>query len=91
MYKIGTDIVKISRIEKSIKSQSFLNKVFTENERAYCKKAYFKALGTGLKFPLTDVEIGHDENGKPHLCGVDSSDISISHDGEYAVATVILW
>lgn len=37
MYKIGTDIVKISRIEKSIKSQSFLNKVFTENERAYCK------------------------------------------------------
>ena len=39
MYKIGTDIVKISRIEKSIKSQSFLNKVFTENERAYCKKA----------------------------------------------------
>lgn len=103
MYKIGTDIVKISRIEKSIKSQSFLNKVFTENERAYCKKvenfagifagkeAYFKALGTGLKFPLTDVEIGHDENGKPYLCGIDSSDISISHDGEYAVATVILW
>ena len=61
MYKIGTDIVKISRIEKSIKSQSFLNKVF------------------------------NDENGKPHLCGIDSSDISISHDGEYAVATVILW
>ena len=97
MYKIGTDIVKISRIEKSI------NKVFTENERAYCKKAenfagifagkeaYFKALGMGLKFPLTDVEIGHDENGKPHLCGIDNSDISISHDGEYAVATVILW
>ena len=72
MYKIGIDIVKISRIEKSIKSQSFLNKVFTENERAYCKKAenftgifagkeaYFKALGTGLKFPRTYFEIGHD-------------------------------
>ena len=39
MYKIGIDIVKISRIEKSIKSQSFLNEVFTEKERAYCKKA----------------------------------------------------
>ena len=89
MYKIGIDIVKISRIEKSIKSQSFLNKVFTEIFAG--KEAYFKALGTGLKFPLTDVEIRHDENGKPHLCAIDSSDISISHDGEYAVATVILW
>ena len=39
MYKIGNDIVLISRIEKSIKSPSFLNKVFTENERLYCKKA----------------------------------------------------
>ncbi len=38
MYKIGTDIVKISRIEKSIKSQSFLNKVFTENEELIAKK-----------------------------------------------------
>ena len=64
MYKIGNDIVLISRIEKSIKSPSFLNKVFTENERLYCKKvenfaglfaakeAYFKALGTGIKLPL---------------------------------------
>ena len=103
MYKIGTDVVKISRLEKSIENQSFLNKVFTESEREYCKKAenfagifagkeaYFKALGTGLKFPLTDVEIRHNENGKPYLYGIEKSDISISHDGEYAIATVILW
>lgn len=103
MYKIGNDIILISRIEKSLENESFLNKVFTENERSYCKRAesfagifaakeaYLKALGTGLKFPLTDIEVLHDENGKPFISGADNCDLSISHDGEYAIATVILW
>lgn len=103
MYKIGNDIVLISRIEKSIKSPSFLNKVFTENERLYCKKAenfaglfaakeaYFKALGTGIKLLLSDIEICHNDNGKPYFNGIDNCDLSISHDGDYAIATVIMW
>ena len=103
MYKIRNDIVLISRIEKSIKSPSFLNKVFTENERLYCKKAenfaglfaakeaYFKALGTGIKLPLSDIEICHNDNGKPYFKGIDNCDLSISHDGDYAIATVIMW
>ena len=60
MFKIGTDIIQISRIEKSIKKQSFLNCVYTENEREYCKspqnyaglfaakEALVKALGIGI-------------------------------------------
>ncbi len=103
MYKIGTDLVRISRIEKSIKSESFLNKVFTEKEREYCKKAenfagifaakeaYFKAVGTGIKLPMTDVEILHNEAGKPFINGKENCDVSISHDGDYAVAAVIIW
>lgn len=103
MYKIGTDIVKISRIEKSIKSDAFLKKVFTEREREYCKssenfagifackEAYSKALGTGIKMPLTDIEILHNDNGKPYINGVVNCDVSISHDGEYAIATVVVW
>ncbi|MCH5320344.1 MAG: holo-ACP synthase [Eubacterium sp.] len=103
MYKIGTDIVKISRIEKSIESPSFLQKVFTEREREYCKKAesfagifackeaYFKAVGTGIALPLTDIEILHDDKGKPYINGVSNCDVSISHDGDYAIATVIIW
>ncbi len=103
MFKIGTDIIRISRIEQSIKSPSFLNKVFTENEREYCKRpenyaglfaakeAYFKALGIGIKMPMNSVEIIHDKNGKPFIKEVDNSDLSISHDGDYAIATVILW
>lgn len=103
MYKIGTDIVKISRIEKSIKKDTFLQQVFTDREREYCKRpesfagifackeAYFKATGTGIKFPLTDIEILHNDKGKPYINGIKNSDVSISHDGEYAIATVIIW
>lgn len=103
MYSIGTDIVKISRIEESIKSPSFLKKIFTESEKEYCKKAenfagifaakeaYFKALGTGIKMPVTQIEVLHDDLGKPYFNGIDNCDLSISHDGEYAVATVIIW
>lgn len=103
MFNVGTDIVKISRIEESIKNTSFIKKVFTENEIAHCKsaqnfagifaakEAYFKATQSGLKFPLTDIEILYKDNGKPYINGVANSDLSISHDGDYAIATVILW
>ena len=90
-------------MEKSLESDSFRKKVFTENEIMHCKtaesfagifaakEAYFKALGTGIKFPITDVEVAYDENGKPYLNRIENSDLSVSHDNEYAVATVILW
>jgi holo-[acyl-carrier protein] synthase len=37
---LGTDIIEIARIEKSIEEHAhhFLSRVFTENERAYCQK-----------------------------------------------------
>lgn len=101
MSKIGVDIVEISRMEKSIKNERFLKKVFTEQEIEYCKsvqsfagifvakEAYFKALGTGITYPITDVEVFHNENGKPYL-NVNSTDLSISHDGNYAVAVVLI-
>ena len=62
---IGTDITQCSRIEKMIQkhADTFLNRVFTENEISYCgqrksysqhytgrfaaKEAILKALGTG--------------------------------------------
>ena len=101
--KIGTDIVKIDRMENAIKKEHFKTRVFTENEIAYCKnaqsfaglfaakEAYLKALGCGIDRALTEVEIAHDEKGKPYLTGVENSDVSIAHDGEYAIATVLLW
>ena len=64
IYGIGTDIVKIDRIKKSIKKKSFIKRLFNNQEISKCKKiknfthcyakrfaakeAFSKALGTGI-------------------------------------------
>ena len=64
IYGIGTDIVKIERIKKSLKKKSFLKRIFHNAEISKCKKmkspancyakrfaakeAFSKALGTGI-------------------------------------------
>lgn len=102
MIEIGTDLVQISRMEKSLQIPGFAQKVFSEAEREYCKtaasfagifaakEAYFKALGTGLQLPLTALSVLHDDKGKPYFDGKPQARLSISHDGDYAVATVLL-
>ena len=103
MLKIGTDIIQISRIEKSIKKQSFLNCVYTENEREYCKspqnyaglfaakEALVKALGIGIDRQLNSYEVLHKDSGEPYFPQFENSSVSISHDGDYAIAAVIIW
>ena len=65
MYGIGTDIITISRVEKSLEKQSFITKVYGKNEIAAfageklrvnslaanfaAKEAFGKALGTGVR------------------------------------------
>lgn len=66
------------------------------------KEAFFKALGTGFRQgKWTDVEICHTDLGKPYFklygyyaaTAADYSNhepaLSISHDGEYAIAQVV--
>ncbi len=64
IFGIGTDIVKISRIKKSIKNSSFISRVYNKEEILKCKKnfnksncfakrfaakeAFTKAVGTGI-------------------------------------------
>ena len=64
IFGIGTDIVKVNRISKSIKSKSFVSRLFNKEEIIKCKKitktsncfakryaakeAFSKALGTGI-------------------------------------------
>ena len=119
---LGTDIIKVSRIEKMLQnySQTFLDKIFTETERINAedrkninqylagrlaaKEAFSKALGYGVgdKCAWKDISIINDSNGKPsiNLCGdaqqtamvlgVTNIHLSISHETNLAVATVIL-
>ena len=64
IYGIGTDIVKVSRIKKTINKNSILTRLFHKDEISKCKKvkksfncfakrfaakeAFSKALGTGI-------------------------------------------
>lgn len=72
--------------------------------RFAAKEAFFKALGTGLREGMSwhDVAVANDEQGKPLLLvtgqaaaicagrGIDRWLVSLSHDGGYAAATVLL-
>ncbi len=64
-YGIGNDIIEISRIEKAVSKENFVQKVYTEKELLYirsrggraetyagkfsAKEAVSKALGTGVR------------------------------------------
>ena len=100
--ELGISQVQVSRMEKSLQIPGFAERVFSEPERVYCKttesfagifaakEAYYKALGTGLQLPLNALTVLHDDRGKPYFDGKRSAKLSISHDGDYAVATVLL-
>lgn len=65
------------------------------------KESALKALGTGMRVPFADLEVGHDAAGRPHLSvrgqaavvgqrlGVARWHISITHAGGMAMATAI--
>lgn len=82
LRSIGLDLVEIARFRGYKKNNSFLKKVFTEQERLYCfsyknpfphlagifalKEAARKALGVH-KFSFADIEVRHAPSGKPEL------------------------
>ena len=116
---IGTDIVSVERIRKSMQNEDFCMRFFTEYENLYfkqknylpqsiagvfcVKEAVSKALGTGIRgFSLKDIEVRHDELGKPcailygkakttmEKSGGRNVYISISHTDDNAVAFAVI-
>ena len=100
---VGTDIVHLPRLEKFLQNEDSVRRVFhpgelkgsgTERLGGFfaAKEAFFKAVGERPRW--LDVEITNDGSGRPVVNlppayeGV-SADVSISHDGDYAVATVV--
>lgn len=85
IYGIGIDIVKIERMREVIEKwgDKFLERVFTENEIAYCykkqipylslsvrfaaKEALIKAIGSEVPVSFTDIEVVNAGTGKPVL------------------------
>lgn len=102
---VGIDIVHLPEFKKRFKNVS-LEKVFLPIELSQnveteglagvfaAKEAFFKALGK--KENWLDVWIEKDRNGNPTLYSslVKSYlnlEVSISHQGEYAIAVVLIW
>lgn len=96
LEKVFTKL-EISYIESRNKNSNTISGLFA------AKEAISKALGTGIRgFAWTDIEITHDELGKPiaNLKGkakeilnsqkVSNLSISISHNKENAIAIAIL-
>lgn len=126
MFRLGTDLVYIPRIEATIErfGDRFIHRVYTPGEQLDCgwhknlpkhalinklagrwaaKEAIVKALGTGWRgVGYTDVEIRRSQTGAPvvYLHGRAMVllaeypevqwQLSLSHDGDYAIATAIL-
>jgi len=113
---IGTDIIRIERVISACQNKRFIEKYFTENEinaaanktqsiagAFACKESAAKALGTGFAgFGLRDIEVLHDERGRPvvnlyngaleRFCAIGGKSVfaSISHCEEYATAVVVI-
>lgn len=103
---VGIDLCQISRIKLeqrfidfvlSIKEQELMNKRKKKEEflasRFAAKEAFLKANQKGLgEIKMNEIEVLNKENGAPFIIFNNKiyENVSISHDGDYAVAVVIL-
>ena len=83
IYGVGTDIVDITRIKKSIKNKKFIYKIFSDREiknsknkldsyyakRFAAKEAFSKALGTGISegISFNEISILNNDKGQPYI------------------------
>lgn len=100
--QVGIDLVKIRRAEKILESTEELQIILTDDEIAHItgperlagnialKEAFFKA--NQKKLDWHSVEVRYTDNGAPYLLSTAGrhTSVSISHDGEYAIAVVII-
>jgi holo-[acyl-carrier protein] synthase len=119
---IGVDLAQIPRFRRVLARWDvrFLERVFTPDEIAYCrrhrdpvphlaarfaaKEATLKALGTGLSMGVNwrEIEVRRERGQAPSLVlsgrchalavarGAREALVSLTHDGDYAVAQVVL-
>ena len=98
--RIGIDIVKIARVKDLLKDTEKAASIFSAEElsesietmagKFAAKEAYFKALGE--KRDWKSVLVAKHDTGAPYLICPEGerAKVSISHDGEYAIAIVLI-
>lgn len=105
MIRCGVDIVFIPDAVAKFKDEAVLKRFFHAKELENsshehlagllaAKEAFFKALGMVPRF--LDIQISNEPSGKPVLIAAPQwqtfrySDLSISHDKDYAIAMVVI-
>lgn len=104
--RVGTDIVAMDRVPLtdlafvrgllSDKELALFNERKDQNEflagRFAAKEAFLKALGTGLSGArLSEIDVSYRQSGQPILSYKGKEyEVSIAHDGGYAIAVVII-
>ena len=93
----GIDIVQIERVTRLMQDPDVMERMFHPREMCddaeslagiiAAKEAYFKA--QGRKGDWRSIEVVKDNAGKPSIRGSDCT-LSISHDGGYAIAMVVI-
>lgn len=82
MSSVGIDIIETERLKKALSTKGFKQRIFLENEIAYCeqfnpsyeryagmfacKEAVMKACKTAGQY-FKDIEVAHSENGSPKI------------------------
>lgn len=105
IMQIGTDLVFIPEFKQRLKSFGGATKVFLDSELAHAKsseslagifaakEAFMKAVGKKLDW--NEIWVEYEPSGRPILQtthNIDNSKthLSISHDGDYATAIVVI-
>lgn len=105
MADIGIDLAYIPELQKRLDGSGGVEKVFIGSELAQnpkleslagvftAKEAFMKAIGK--KIDWRDVWVEKQESGEPVLVSPmltsgEKAHVSISHDGEYAIAVVLI-
>ena len=105
MPKIGIDLVYIPEFQRRLEQSGGVEKVFTDGELVQnprpenlagifaAKEAFMKAIGR--KIDWHGVWLEKKESGQPMLASAalaskQKAQVSISHDGSYAIAVVLL-
>jgi holo-[acyl-carrier protein] synthase len=114
--RVGVDLIEIERIRRALERPGFRERCFTEAERAYCdakanpaqsyagrfagKEAVGKALGCGVHFTWTEIEIAGRPKPGVRLSGRTAAwaekvragaiDLSMTHSRELAAAICVV-
>ena len=81
LFGVGTDIIQVNRLKKSLNKKPFLSRIYSKEEILKCKRskvnsncfakrfaakeALFKAIGASNKLSFKDVEIVNNSLGAP--------------------------